>query len=144
MCDSRCISNGIVAGVVAGIVFTFFLILMDNLTHLPTKIGGLMIHFIVSIIAGVIFAFILGWLIHSWWSASFLGLLFGSLLWIAGPMTLLPSLTTGTALFSQWNFAGIQANTPLLIGHLIYGLVLGLSYYFLKKGKLHKLKKPRI
>lgn len=144
MSEAKCISNGIVAGVVAGIVSTFFLILVSNLTQLPTTIGVLMIHFIVSLIAGVIFALILGWLIHSWWAASFLGLLFGILFWIAGPMTLLPSLTAGLPLFSQWNFVGIQANTPLLIGHLLYGLVLGLSYYFLKKGKLHKLKKPKL
>ncbi|KTD38644.1 hypothetical protein Lnau_0454 [Legionella nautarum] len=144
MCEAKCISNGIVAGVVAGVVCAFFLILMDTLIHLPTKMGGLMIHFIVSIIAGVIFALILGWLIHSWWAASFLGLLFGILLWIAGPMTLLPSLTAGAPLFSQWNYAGIQANIPLLISYLLYGLVLGLSYCFLKKGKLHKLKKPKI
>ncbi|KTD29889.1 MULTISPECIES: hypothetical protein [Legionella] len=150
MYDKKGISNGIVAGVVAGIVFAFFLILggmtetLGSLIGWPTKLGGLIVHFIVSIIAGIAFALILGWLIHSWWSAAFLGLLFGVAMWIAGPMTLLPSIAAGAPLFSKWNFAGIQANIPPLIGHLVYGLVLGLGYCFLKKGKLHKLKKPKL
>ena len=149
MCDGKCLSNGIVAGAVAGIVFAFFLILsgmstrLGSLIHTSTEPGGLLVHFIISIITGVIFAFILGWLIHSWWSSIFLGLLFGIAIWIIGPLTLLPSLTAGAPLFSQWSYSGIQANSYLLIGQLVYGLALGLSYCFLKKGKLHKLKKSR-
>lgn len=149
MCDSKCISNGIVAGVVAGIVFAFFILLggmserLGILIGMPTILGGMLVHFIVSILAGVAFAFILGWLIHSWRSAIVLGLLFGIGMWIAGPMTILPSLTSGASLFSNWNLPSIQANIPPLIGHLVYGFVLGLSYFFLKTGKLHKLKKPK-
>ncbi len=147
MLETKCISNGIVAGAVAGIVVAFFIILggmaepLGSLIGIPNKLGGLIAHFIISILVGVIFALILGWLVRSWWSAIFLGLLFGIVTWIAGPLTFLPSLAAGVPLFSQWNPAGINANVSPLIGHLIFGLALGLSYCFLKKGKLHRLKK---
>ncbi|CDZ77481.1 hypothetical protein BN59_01764 [Legionella massiliensis] len=149
MCDSKCISNGIVAGVVAGIIFAFFLLLggmtevIGGIIGMPSKIAGMFVHFIVSIVAGVVFATALGWLVRSWVSAILVGLLFGIAMWIIGPMTLLPSLSAGEPLFAKWNSAGLHANIHPLIGHLIYGLVLGLAYCFLKKGKLHKLKKPK-
>lgn len=149
MCDRKCFTNGVLSGVVAGIVFAFFLLLggmsetLGGIIGMPSKLGGMMVHFIISIIAGLVFAFVFGWLIHSWFTAIFWGLLFGIGMWIIGPMTLLPTLSAGDTLFVKWNLAGLQSNIQPLIGHLVYGLVLGLVYCFLKKGKLHKLKVPR-
>ena len=150
MFDKKCISNGIVSGVIAGIVLAFFIILGDmietlgNLIHLPTKLGGMFVHFILSIIAGLIFALLLGKLVRSWWSATIIGLLFGLAVWLIVPMTLFSASLTKGSFFSKWNLAGIEENLPILIGLIVYGLALGLSYCFLKKGKLHKLKKPKI
>lgn len=149
MCDVKCISNGIVAGVIAGIVFAFILLLggmteaIGSIIGMPSKITGMFIHFIASIVAGVVFAAALGWLVRSWGSAIVIGLLFGIVIWILGPMTLLPTLSGGEPLFAKWSSAGFHANIHPLIGHLAYGLILGLAYCFLKKGKLHKLKKPK-
>lgn len=150
MYDPKCITNGMVSGVVAGIIFAFYLILggeaetLGSLIGIPFKLGAMLVYFIASIIGGVIFALVLGSLIRSWSLAIFLGLVFGIALWILGPMTFLPSLNKGAPLLANWSKAGLEANSYSLIGHLLFGLVLGLSYCFLKKGKLHKLKKLEI
>ncbi|KTD22277.1 Uncharacterised protein [Legionella lansingensis] len=139
MCTAKCILNGIIAGIVAGIVFAIFLFMggmtetLGAMIGMPTKLGGLIVHVAVSIIAGIVFALILGWLIHSWIAAIIWGLLFGVAMWIVGPMTLLPYMAAGIPLFSKWTMAGIQANIPPLVGHLIYGLVLGVVFYALNK-----------
>jgi hypothetical protein len=144
--DSKWVTNGIVSGLVAGIILALYLILtgmtepFGNYIDLPTKLGGMIVHFIGSIIIGLIFAFVLSWLIISWESAIFFGLLYGLVIWVIGPLTL-GALATGESLFSKWHQTSVQANLPLLLGLLLYGLVLGLVYCFLKKGKLHELKK---
>ncbi|ASQ46038.1 hypothetical protein [Legionella clemsonensis] len=139
MCTARCILHGIIAGIVAGVVFAIFLLMsgrietLGSVINMPTKTGGLLIHAAVSIIAGIVFALVLGWLIRSWIAAIVWGLLFGFGMWIVGPMTLLPYLTAGTSLFSKWTLVGIKANIPPLIGHLIYGFVLGIVFYALRR-----------
>ncbi len=147
MCTGKCMSQGIIAGLFAGIIFSFFLILggmtasVGNIIGMPNELGAMIIHLIISMLAGLVFVLLFNRLIHSWTLACLLGILFGLGMWIIGPMTLLPTLSAGDVLFSHWNQVGFQASKHLLIGHLVYGLALGLAYYFLKKGKLHKLKK---
>ncbi|BCA96289.1 hypothetical protein TUM19329_26500 [Legionella antarctica] len=135
MFSARNIRHGVVAGVIAGIVFTCFLVLsgmletLGDIIDMPSKMGGLVVHAVMSIGGGIAFAIILGWLIKSWFSAFFFGLLFGLGMWIAGPMTLLPFLSSGVPLFINWSIEGIKQNIPPLIGHLVYGLVLGVVYF---------------
>ncbi|CEK10536.1 hypothetical protein [Legionella hackeliae] len=139
MCKSRCIIHGVIAGIIAGIVFAIFLFMggmfetLGAMINMPTKLGGLVVHAGVSIIAGIAFAIILGWLIHSWTAAIIWGLLFGFGMWLAGPMTLLPYFVANTPLFSKWTLVDVKANIPPLVGHLIYGFVLGVVFYALKR-----------
>ncbi|KTD55641.1 hypothetical protein Lsan_3193 [Legionella santicrucis] len=131
--------QGAVAGIIAGIVFAFFLVhagmleTLGNIINLPSMAGGLLVHTVVSIGGGIAFALILGWLINSWISAVGLGVLFGFALWIGGPMTLLPALSSGAPLFAKWTIEGVKQNIPALVGHIVYGAVLGISYFILKK-----------
>ncbi len=135
----RNIRNGVIAGIIAGIVFTFFLVMsgmletLGGIIDMPSKLGGLIVHAVMSIGSGIAFALILGWFIQSWISAVFWGLLFGLGMWIAGPMTLLPFLSSGVPLFIHWTIEGIKQNIPPLVGHLVYGLVLGVVYFALKR-----------
>lgn len=123
--------QGAVAGIIAGFVFTFFLVhagMLDTLgsiINLPNREDGLIVHAIVSIGGGIGFALVLGWLINSWASAVIIGLLFGFALWIGGPMTLLPTLSSGAPIFAKWTGEGIKQNIPALVGHIVFGVVLG-------------------
>ncbi|WP_454784289.1 hypothetical protein [Legionella sp. WA2024007413] len=131
--------QGAIAGIIAGIVFAFFLAhagmieTLGMIINMPTIAGGLVVHAVVSIGSGIAFALILGWLINSWIIAVVLGLLFGVAMWVGGPMTLLPVLSSGTPLFAKWTIEGIKHNIPALVGHIVYGVVLGISYFILKR-----------
>src|ERR1700733_12612249 len=100
MFTTRNIGHGIIAGVVAGIFFAFFLLMggmietLGAIINMPTILGGLIVHGVVSIVSGIVFALILGSLINSWIAAIVWGLLFGIAMWIGGPLTLLPYLSS--------------------------------------------------
>ncbi|MCC5015235.1 MULTISPECIES: hypothetical protein [unclassified Legionella] len=138
MSNPRSISNGILAGLVAGLFFAFFL-LMNGMTEdlgsiigMPTRLGGFFVHLCISLIAGIAFVLLLDRLINSWLSATLWGSVFGISMWVLGPMTLQPYLSTDIPLLAQWSISGFDNNKLSLVGHLIYGLVLGPIYYVLK------------
>lgn len=139
MSIAKRVGHGVISGMVAGVFFALFLFMsgmtetLGSIINMPTKLGGLIVHSTVSIGSGIFFALILGCLINSWLAAIVWGLLFGIGMWIGGPMTLLPYLSSGVPLFAKWNIVGVQSNMPPLVGHLVYGFVLGLVYYALKK-----------
>ena len=55
------------------------------------------------------------------------GLLYGGAWWILGPLTLMP-LFLGMGLGVNWNLTAAVNMLPSMMGHLIYGAILGLSY----------------
>lgn len=134
MCERKSIGNGIISGVFAAILFALFILLcgmtemMGNIVGLSDKLFALLTHFMINILAGVVFVCCLGKYVHSWISGLLFGALFSLIMW------LLSSLTY----FGHPN--GSKIIYISLIAYLIYGISLGLSYCFLKKGKLHKLK----
>lgn len=142
---AKSIFFGITAGLVAGLVFTSFFLMsgmaeaVGSMIGLPNKLGGLIAHTLISIAGGVIFALLLGQLIHSWTTSIIWGILFGVALWLIGPMTLLPYILTNTPIFSKWTLIDLQANIPMFIGHVIYGAVLGIIFYALESP--HKQKR---
>ncbi len=142
------ISNGMIAGLIAGILVSFFLILngmelkIGSLFGVPNPLGGLITHLLSCLLGGIIFALFFDDLIHSWTSALLTSVLLSLSLWLIVPMTLIPTLSMNSALFAKWSFAGFLSGLNALIGYLGYGFVFGISYFFLKKGKLHSLKRP--
>ena len=55
------------------------------------------------------------------------GLLSGVVWWLLGPLTLMP-LSMGMGLGVNWNLTAATNMLPSLMGHAIFGLVLGLVY----------------
>ncbi|MFA5959399.1 MAG: hypothetical protein WC785_02690 [Tatlockia sp.] len=149
MLEPKTVSNGIVAGVFSGVVLAFFILLggmtetLGSLINMPNKLGGLLVHFLISIVAGVVFALSLGRPLHSFGYAFAAGLVFGLLMWLIGPLTLFAPITNHASFTALWNMTGVQSTLHSLFGYLLYGVSLGLSYGFLKKGKLHKLKRAK-
>jgi phosphoribosylaminoimidazole carboxylase PurE protein len=56
------------------------------------------------------------------------GVLYGLLVWIVGPLTLVPALAGRGP---TWSLAEANAALPSLVGHVLYGALTGLSYYVL-------------
>lgn len=63
------------------------------------------------------------------------GLGYGLAWWLLGPLTLMP-LFLGMGFGVNWNAEAVAQTMPSLMGHLIFGAVLGLTYNrLLRRGK---------
>jgi len=144
------ISNGIVAGLVAGVVFG---IMMQMMTA-PTPDGGQMP--MMAMVAKVVRSdsIAIGWLYHLFNSAV-IGTIFGWLLrgrsqnfgaglgcgaaygfawWIVGGLILMP-LFLGMPPFAPIQMEPMRpVAMGSLVGHLIYGIILGGGFAMLKRG----------
>jgi hypothetical protein len=144
------ISNGISAGLLAGLVFG----IMMQMMNAPTPEGGEMpmmamvakvvrsdsmaagwiYHLFNSAVIGGIFGWLLGTRSHRIAPGLGWGALYGFIWWILGALILMPL------------FLGMPAFAPLmmvpmrpvamgsLMGHLIYGIILGGGFVMLKQG----------
>jgi hypothetical protein len=54
------------------------------------------------------------------------GMMYGGIWWFVGPMTLMP-LLLGMEVGSQWTLTNLFRTFPSLIGHLLYGAILGMT-----------------
>jgi len=52
---------------------------------------------------------------------------YGFAWWILGPLTLMPFFM-GMGLGVNWNVTAMSAAMPSLVGHLIFGAILGVTY----------------
>ena len=83
-------------------------------------------HLLFSSLSGLIFAFALGRRLASWKGAALGGLIFSCCLYLVVAFTVMP-LRFGTTPGLGWDFFRV------LIGHAIFGLVLGSFWHFSAK-----------
>ena len=93
--------------------------------------AGFVVHMVNSVIIGAGFAIVLGRFVSGIGSGVGVGLAYGGAWWILGPLTLMP-LFMGMGLGVNWSAAAAAAMLPSLVGHLVYGGVLGLAYAWLR------------
>ena len=117
----RSLQWGLAAGFTGGVISSPVMIATGMLpgTH-HRVVEGLFLHLLVSSLIGMNFGLLfrdeasnigvgIGW-----------GWLFGLMWWYAGPMTLLPLLSTGVI---DWRPSAALSLLPSVAGHLIYGAV---------------------
>jgi len=125
---------GLISGLAGGLVFGMMMAMMGMLPMIgkmigvPTVAAGWGVHLLISATIGVSFAILLGWLVTGRISSVLFATLYGGAWWLLGPLTLMP-LMMGMGLGANWNLGAAQAMLPSLMGHLIYGMVLG--FFFL-------------
>lgn len=140
---------GIVGGLIAGVVFGMMMQMMTaptpdggqmpmiNMVGMivgsPTAAVGWLYHLFNSAVIGAIFAWVLGTRIVGYGSGLGWGAAYGFVWWILGGLILMPV------------FLGMPTFAPLmmpemrmvamgsLIGHLVYGLILGAAYVALMR-----------
>ncbi|MCH8571152.1 hypothetical protein LSI54_07250 [Nesterenkonia sp. AY15] len=101
--------------------------MMDMLPMIAMMVGstsagvGLVVHLVISILIGLGLTSLLSGALSSYGRGAILGLLYGGLWWVLGPLLIMP-LMMGMPVFVV-DAAGLWS----LMGHLIYGLVLGLT-----------------
>ena len=122
---------GIYGGLAGGVVFGAIMGMMGMLPMLgsmagvPTVWAGFLMHMMISALIGATFAVLLQW--TGWPAGVGTGLGYGAAWWVLGPLTLMP-LFMGMGFGVNWNMAAVVQAMPSLMGHLIFGGILGWTY----------------
>lgn len=122
--------GGVVGGIIGGVVFGMMMQMMGKIPMIAMMVGsesmavGWIIHMIISIFTGVIFAFIFGEKIKSTLDGVKFGTIYGFIWWILGPLFLMPLILGMGAQFAS---AFSLENMLGLMGHIIFGIIIGIT-----------------
>ncbi len=125
--------GGIAGGLIFGAMMGFMgmLPMIGSMVGQPTAAAGFVVHMVNSVIIGAGFAIVLGRFVSGTRSGVGLGLAYGGAGWFLGPLTLMPFFM-GMGFGVNWNAAAATAMLPSLVGHLMFGGILGLAYTWLR------------
>ena len=129
------IKHGVYGGLAGGVVFGAMMAMMGmlpmigNMVGVPSPWVGFVVHMMISATIGGSFAVLLtaGGLGGGVGS----GLAYGFGWWVLGPLTLMPFFM-GMGLGVNWNVAAMGQAMPSLVGHLLFGAILGVTYQWLQ------------
>jgi uncharacterized membrane protein YagU involved in acid resistance len=128
---SRAAVVGGLSGIVGGWAFGQWMAkvnhfpLIAGLIHLSSPNAGVALHFIFAFIIGASFGLFFQRDVRGYGSSLAWGLGYGIFWWFLGPMTLMP-LWQGRRL--DWSYQHAQELYGSLVGHIVYGLIVGLVY----------------
>lgn len=132
----RAIVVGGVAGIIGGWAFGRW---MEQVDFYPLIAGilssndrslGVGLHFAIAIVIGASFGILFQRDVRHAGSSLGWGMAYGIFWWFLGPLTLLPLLTRQ---WPDWSFAHASNLFGSLVGHIIYGLLVGLIYALLDR-----------
>jgi uncharacterized membrane protein YagU involved in acid resistance len=127
----RRVISGVVGGLAGGVVFGVLMGAMGMLPMVAGLVGsesaavGFGVHMVISAILGAGFGLVLGGLARSFGSGAVLGLLYGAVWWVLGPLLLMPLIM---GMGPQFSAAFTTPVLMSLVGHLLYGVTTGLVY----------------
>ena len=139
------VKHGIYAGLGGGLVFGVLMGMMGmlpmigNMVGIPSATVGFLVHLVISATIGGSFAVLLDWTGRATRAGVRAGLAYGFTWWVLGPLTLTP-LFMGMGLGVNWNVSAITQALPSLMGHLVFGAILGVSYQWLES----RTSEPRV
>jgi uncharacterized membrane protein YagU involved in acid resistance len=128
---ARAIVAGGLAGSVGGWAFgkwmeqVNFFPLIAGLVNSSSREVGIAIHFAIAVVIGATFGLLFQRDVRGYGSSLGWGLAYGMFWWFLGPLTLLP-LLQGRPI--DWSAERGSALFGSLIGHVIYGLLVGMMY----------------
>lgn len=126
---------GIIGGLAGGIIFGMLMWMMGMLDDVAMLINsesifvGWLVHLFNSALFGAIFGAVFGPWIKSWGTAIGLGMVYGVIWWVLGALLIMPAwLGRSDMIFKIDGDQGLS-----LMGHLIYGLLLGAVYQAVRR-----------
>lgn len=131
----RRITAGVIGGLVGGLVFGVLMAMTGMLPMVAALVGGSSpalgfgLHLVNSVVIGVGLTVVLGGMLTGYGRGAALGMAYGLLWWVLGGLLLMP-LMLGMPVFIL-NAAAWMS----LMGHLVYGLILGLVAVPVLKGR---------
>lgn len=132
----RALVVGGISGVVGGWVFgrwmaqVDFFPLIAGLVDSDSDAVGASLHFTIAVFIGASFGILFQRDVRGLGSCLSWGLAYGILWWFLGPLTLMPLLQGSVP---AWQPAEAAERFGSLVGHVVYGLLLGLVYATLDK-----------
>ena len=132
----RRVVAGVLGGLAGGIVFGVLMAMMGMFTMIAMMMGstsplvGVGVHLMISVVYGMVLTLFFSRFLHSYGRASVAGLVYGVILWVIGPLLVMP-LMLGMPVF------GFSATVMMsLMGHMVYDILLGLvAVWVLKKAR---------
>ena len=127
----RALFIGGLAGLVGGLAFgawmayVGFFPLIARLLRSDSPNVGRTLHFIISVVIGGSYGVLFQRDIRGIGSSIAWGVAYGFIWWVLGPLTIMPWWLGQNV---RWSLLAGQEAFPSLIGHLIYGLLLGVVY----------------
>jgi len=127
----RALVVGGLAGIVGGWAFGKWMAQVDFFPLIAGLVGsssvmvGMTLHFTIAVIIGASFGVLFQRDVRGFGSCLGWGLGYGIFWWFLGPLTLLPILQGSTP---DWSYERGASLFGSLVGHIIYGLLLGLVY----------------
>jgi uncharacterized membrane protein YagU involved in acid resistance len=132
--------HGMLGGLIGGLVFAGIMVINGTLTRMgmltlpligslvghPSAWVGFGVHMLNSTLIGALYVLLFKRLEKGMVDGLHYGLIYGAIWWFVGEMTLMP-LLLGLELGSQWSLASALFLFPSLIGHLVYGAILGMT-----------------
>lgn len=124
----RRLAAGAAGGLAGGVVFGAMMQMMGMVAMIGGLVGqpdpavGWLVHLVIAALLGLGYALTFGLSDHSWSRGALFGLLYGAIWWVLGPLLLMPLL------MGMPPFQIDQQAVMSLVGHGMYGLVLGLVH----------------
>jgi uncharacterized membrane protein YagU involved in acid resistance len=134
--NARGLLMGQAGGILGGLLFTYVMVgigalpVIANLVGSRSPVIGFLLHLIIAIVIGSSFGLLFQRQAYSYGAGMSWGVLYGALWWLLGALTLFPALLRQPI---DWSLAVASANYASLVGHLLYGLGLGLFYQYLAR-----------
>ena len=131
--DIRALWIGALAGIMGGIPFGILMGMMGMMPMIGMLVGvesvfvGVLVHAAISAITGAIYGFFATRLQQTWGVAALAGIVYGVIWWVLGALILMPALL---GMFQNIFMIG-QMQWMSLLGHVIFGEVLALSFLWL-------------
>jgi hypothetical protein len=126
--ETRQLIAGVVGGIAGGIVFGAMMHMQGMIGMIAGLVGaegaavGWAVHLVIAALIGLGFALAFGRLVTGWGAGGGLGLVYGAIWWVLGPLVIMP------AWMGMPLFAINEMTLMSLVGHLVYGVVLGLVF----------------
>ena len=131
----RAVGLGVFGGIVGGFLFAGVMIQIGALTSVASLIGatspvtGFFVHLTIGTLVGASYGLLFRRQSYDVGSALGWGASYGFLWWIIGPLTLMPVFLGTTP---EWSADAAASVFPNLVGHLIYGAAVAVTFYLLE------------
>lgn len=138
--DLSKVRYGVLGGLLGGLVFAAVMLINRTLNDLgmmalpligslvgqPSVWVGFVVHMLNSAVIGALYVLLFRRIEKGMVDGLHYGMLYGAVWWFVGPLTLMP-LLLGMEVGSQWTIGNVLRTFPSLIGHLVFGAILGMT-----------------